>query len=60
LEAIKSAEAQGISGKDTTPYLLDKLQHITGGKSVQANKALVYNNAKVAAMIAVKLSDKTK
>ncbi|MDR2899014.1 MAG: pseudouridine-5'-phosphate glycosidase [Clostridiales bacterium] len=54
-EAMKEAERNGIYGKETTPFLLDRLSHITAGKSVAANKALVYNNAKVAAQIAVKM-----
>ncbi|MCL2843579.1 MAG: pseudouridine-5'-phosphate glycosidase [Oscillospiraceae bacterium] len=54
--AIQEAERQGIAGKETTPFLLGKLYEITGGKSIEANKALVFNNAKVAAEIAVALS----
>jgi pseudouridine-5'-phosphate glycosidase len=51
--AIKDAEEQGISGKDTTPFLLAKIKDVTGGKSLEANIALVKNNAKVASQIAV-------
>ncbi|MCL2828628.1 MAG: pseudouridine-5'-phosphate glycosidase [Oscillospiraceae bacterium] len=54
--AIAEAQAQGISGKATTPFLLGKLYEITGGKSIEANRALVFNNAKVAAGIAVDLA----
>jgi len=54
--AIVEAAEQGISGKDTTPFLLGKLYEITGGKSIEANRALVFNNAKVAAEIAVDLA----
>jgi len=52
---VESVEL-GITGKDTTPFLLGKLCDITAGKSVEANKALVFNNAKVAAEIAIDLS----
>ena len=55
-EAIDEANAKGIKGKDTTPFLLDKLEKITGGSSLKANIQLVYNNAKVATQIACELS----
>ena len=55
-EAIQEAENLGITGKDSTPFLLGKLSEITHGKSVEANKALVFNNAKVAAEIAIELA----
>lgn len=55
-EAVAKAETLGIKGKDTTPFLLDEVQKITGGTSLAANIALVYNNAVLAAQIAVELS----
>lgn len=55
-EALKEAESLGIHGKATTPYLLDKIQKLTGGKSLQANIQLVYNNARLAAEIARELA----
>lgn len=55
-EAIEEANRLGIKGKDTTPYLLDKIQKITGGSSLAANIQLVYNNAKLASQIACELS----
>lgn len=54
-EAIKEAEVLGIKGKETTPYLLDKIQKITEGKSLEANIELVYNNVKLGAQIASEL-----
>lgn len=54
-EAIKEAESLGIKGKDTTPYLLDKIQKITEGKSLEANIELVYNNVRLGAQIASEL-----
>ncbi|EIN14851.1 Hypothetical protein Yei N [Mycoplasmopsis agalactiae 14628] len=52
-KAIEQAKTEGISGKKTTPYLLSKVLELTEGKSLEANIQLVYNNAKVAAQIAV-------
>jgi len=53
--AVKEAFDKGIRGKESTPFLLSKLCEITEGKSVLANKALVFNNARVAAEIATML-----
>ena len=52
-KAIAEAAANGIIGKDVTPYLLKRIAEITEGKSLKANIALVMNNAKLAAQIAV-------
>lgn len=54
--AIVEAAQQGIHGKHVTPFLLKRLAEITEGKSLKANIALVMNNAKVAADIAVAYS----
>jgi pseudouridylate synthase len=54
--AIAEAAANGIIGKDVTPYLLKRIAEITEGKSLKANIALVMNNAKLAAQIAVALA----
>lgn len=51
-EAINEAEQKGIKGKEITPFLLDKIQKITGGESLDSNIQLVFNNAAVAAQIA--------
>lgn len=51
-ESLKEAKDKGVSGKDTTPYLLAAIKDKTQGKSLKANLALVYNNASVAALIA--------
>jgi len=53
-EAIVEMKAEGIKGKETTPYLLAKVKSITGGSSLDANIKLVFNNAKLAAQIAVR------
>ena len=54
-EAVKEAKDLGIKGKETTPFLLDKIQKITKGTSLEANIQLVYNNAKLASKIACSL-----
>lgn len=51
--ALKEAEILKISGKETTPFLLDKVKELTGGESLEANIALANNNADLAAKIAV-------
>ncbi|WP_298906509.1 pseudouridine-5'-phosphate glycosidase [uncultured Aliiroseovarius sp.] len=51
-EALAAAEAEGISAKKVTPYLLDRIFHATEGASLAANIALVKNNARLAAEIA--------
>jgi pseudouridine-5'-phosphate glycosidase len=54
--AIEEAEVAGVSGKELTPWLLSRLEALTGGKSVEANKALIINNARLGARIAAELS----
>jgi len=51
-KAIEESFNQGIEGKDVTPFLLKRIVEETKGKSLEANLALVYNNAKVGAQIA--------
>ncbi len=51
--ACRDAEAAGVSRKDLTPYLLARINELTGGASLKANVALVKNNAGLAARIAV-------
>jgi pseudouridine-5'-phosphate glycosidase len=43
---------RGIKGKDTTPFLLSYIKELTGGESLEANIALVLNNARLGAQIA--------
>lgn len=54
--AVAEAERNGIKGKESTPFLLAKVKEITGGDSLDSNIQLVYNNARVAASLAVELS----
>ncbi len=55
-EAIAECARLGIHGKQTTPYLLDKIQKLTGGDSLKANIQLVYTNARLGAEVAKELS----
>lgn len=59
-EAVAECEKLGIHGKKTTPYLLDKIQKLTSGQSLEANIQLVYNNARLASAISVALSELKK
>lgn len=54
--AQAEAEAQGVTGKAVTPFLLGRIVELTGGRSLATNIALVKNNAKLAAAIAAALS----
>lgn len=54
-EAIAEMQRQGITGKDTTPFLLARIAKRTGGRSLDANIQLVINNARVAAKIAMQI-----
>ena len=54
-EAVAEANALGIKGKQTTPFLLAKIKDITGGDSLASNIRLVYNNAALAAQVAGRL-----
>jgi pseudouridine-5'-phosphate glycosidase len=53
--ALKDANAKGIKGKDVTPFLLAAMSERSGGRTLKANIALLENNAKVAASVAVRL-----
>ena len=55
-EAVKEAEEQKITGKALTPFLLSRIATITGGESLETNMALVKNNARLAAKIALSYS----
>ncbi len=51
-EAIDEMNKLGVHGKESTPFLLAKIKELTGGKSLDSNIQLVFNNAKVGAEIA--------
>lgn len=52
-EALTLADKQGIHGKEITPFLLSQMSKRSGGRTLAANIALLENNARVAAEIAV-------
>jgi pseudouridine-5'-phosphate glycosidase len=58
--ALGDAAAAGISGQATTPFLLKRIFELTDGKSLVANIALVENNARVAADVAVALAERAR
>ncbi len=51
--AVKEAADQGVGGKDVTPFLLARINELSESRSLKANIALVLNNAKLAARMAV-------
>ncbi|MFW5711955.1 MAG: pseudouridine-5'-phosphate glycosidase [bacterium] len=57
--ALAEARRIGISGKELTPFLLEKIKALTGGESLSANIELVKNNAALAAGIAVAYAEQT-
>lgn len=54
--ALAEADAAGVRGKDVTPFLLARLHELSAGVTEQANKELVWSNARLAAEIAVALN----
>jgi pseudouridine-5'-phosphate glycosidase len=54
--ACRDAEAAGISRKELTPFLLARVNALTGGASLRTNIALIRNNATLAARISVELA----
>lgn len=55
-EALRQADAQGATGKDNTPFVLNKVKELTNGKSIPANRALIESNVRRAAIVARELS----
>ena len=55
--ALAEATTRGIAGKHTTPFLLQRVNELTGGHSLEANIALIKANARLAAAIALAYSD---
>lgn len=54
-QALAESVEQGISGKESTPFLLARVAELTGGDSLASNIQLVFNNARLAAGIAREL-----
>jgi len=55
-EAVAEARARGVEKKEVTPFLLGRIVELTEGRSLEANMALVKNNAILAADVAVELA----
>jgi pseudouridylate synthase len=55
-EAVAEAKAQGVGKKEATPFLLKRVVELTGGQSLEANVALIRNNAILAAQAAGELA----
>ena len=55
-QATQEADAHGITGKEITPFVLNRIKQITDGESMTANIALLVNNSLVAGQIAVELA----
>jgi pseudouridine-5'-phosphate glycosidase len=53
--ALADAACSEVSGKRVTPFLLERLEELSGGRTLDANRALVMNNATVAAQVAAAL-----
>ena len=53
-QAVRDADEYGIIGNRLTPYILQRVVELTGGRSLEANKALLLNNATTAAILARK------
>jgi len=51
-QALQEAQAQGVGGKESTPFLLARVCELTGGDSLAANIQLVLNNARLASAVA--------
>ena len=54
--ALDLASERGVAGKEITPFLLSEMSARSGGKTLAANIALLKNNARVAAEIAVEMA----
>ncbi len=55
-DALALADAENISGKEITPFLLARLSEKSAGKTLAANIALLENNARIAALVAKAMS----
>lgn len=59
-QALKEADLNAIRGNAVTPYVLSRVKDLTGGESLEANIALVKNNAAIAADIAIEYAPLSK
>lgn len=56
--ALVDAAQAGVTGKQVTPFLLERLEQLSDGRTLAANRALIENNASVAAQLAVALASR--
>lgn len=54
--ALLAASISGIHGPETTPFILSKVAELSGGRALQANLALLRNNAQLACEVAIEIS----
>jgi len=57
--ALRAADDQGVSGAAVTPFLLEKMNELSGGATLRANKALLRSNAGLAARLATVIGRRT-
>jgi pseudouridine-5'-phosphate glycosidase/pseudouridine kinase len=55
-EAIKQADAAGMTGSDNTPFILTKIKELTSGKSLMANRVLIASNVRRGTIVARELA----
>ncbi|KAF2687886.1 hypothetical protein K458DRAFT_414952 [Lentithecium fluviatile CBS 122367] len=55
-EALRQADASGVTGKDNTPFVLAKVKELSEGKSIPANRALIESNVRRATIVARELA----
>jgi|SRR5471032_278011 len=58
--AVKEADQQGVTRKNLTPFLLQRIFELTEGRSLKANIELVFNNARVASLLALAVAAQFK
>jgi pseudouridine-5'-phosphate glycosidase len=58
--ALEAAQAAGVQGKSVTPFLLQELAQLSGGRTLHANTALLAANAKLAGRIAVAYANRQR
>lgn len=55
-KAVELSHLEGVHGSDNTPYVLAKIKELSGGRSVQTNRALVECNVEIGTKVAVELA----
>jgi pseudouridine-5'-phosphate glycosidase len=56
-KALNELKEKNITGKNITPFLLQRINELTNGESLKSNITLILNNAKIGSQIAVKYSE---